>query len=258
MIRKPKGIRTYSTARDRYLKPTIANFLKQEFSGYFGPIVRENIADALVEIFLKNVPQIDTMQHGQLFWNALDKTTRADSPKRKYIPVILTIVHPNDIALFEKEVPIKKIRQQVMARIINEAYQQGGILSTRDLSLIMSCNDAGLSALRSQYETENNIILPHTGVIHDMGSTITHKVMIVYKYVVEKKSSQIVAKETNHSQRAVDHYIKDFYRVKVLFDLQKDVDFIYLTTKIAKHVIVQYIKIINTLYNDKQNDRISS
>jgi hypothetical protein len=253
MIRRPKGIRKYCTAYDRYLKPGIVNFFKQEFSGYFGPIVRDNIADALIDIFKKNVPLTDTIQHGQLFWNALDKTTRADSPKRKYKPVILTMVHPDDIALFEKEVPIKKIRQQIISRIIKEAYQQGGILSNRDLSLIMSSNDSVTSALRAQYETENKIILPHTGVIHDMGSTITHKVMIVEKYVIEKKSSQIVAKETKHSQKAVDHYINDFYRVKTLFDLKKDVDFIHLTTKISKHVVLQYIKIINTLYNDKQN-----
>jgi hypothetical protein len=247
------GIRAYHTAYDRYLKPAIVKFFKQEFSGYFGPVVRENIADALIDIFQKNVPQKDTIQHGQLFWNALDKNTRADSPKRRYVPVILTMVHPDDIALFEKEESIKKIRQQVMSRIIKEAYIQGGILSMRDISLLMSCSYSTLSAIRLKYEIENNVILPHTGVIHDMGSTVTHKVMIVYKHVVDKKSSIIVAKETNHSQKAVDHYINDFYRVKTLFELKKDVDFIHVVTKIAKYVIVQYIDIINLINTDKQN-----
>jgi hypothetical protein len=253
MIRKSKHIRNYHPAYDRYLKPAITNFFRQEFSGYFGPVVRENIADAIIDIFKENVPQTDTLQHGQLFWNALDKYTRADSPKRLYKPVILTVVHPDDIALFEKNSSIVNIRQQVMARIIKEAYAQGGILSMRDLSLIMTCKESHLSMQRIMYEHDNNIILPHTGVIHDMGSTVSHKVMIVYKHVVEKKASNIIALETNHSQKAVDHYINDFHRVKTLFDLNKDIDFIHITTKIAKYVIVQYIDIINLTTKNEQN-----
>jgi hypothetical protein len=114
----------------------------------------------------------------------------------------------------------------------------------RDLSLILATSDTILSVARYEYEKEHNTVLPHTGVIHDMGSTLTHKAIIVYKYIVEKKPANIVAIETNHSQKAVDHYINDFFRVKTLVDNNKDIDFINLTTKIAKHVIVQYIDII--------------
>ena len=78
-----------------------------------------------------------------------------------------------------------------------------------------------------------------------MGSTITHKKMIVYKYVIEKKASNIIARETNHSQRAVDNYIRDYNRVKTLLDENKDLNFIHLTTRIAKNVIIQYQEIYN-------------
>ena len=92
-------------------------------------------------------------------------------------------------------------------------------------------------------EQEHKTVLPHTGVLHDMGSTITHKVQIVLKHVVEKKAPNIVARETNHSQRAVDHYIRDYYRVKTLHNDNKDVDYIHTTTNISKTVINQYLKI---------------
>ncbi|MDL2228414.1 DUF1670 domain-containing protein [Bacteroidales bacterium OttesenSCG-928-K03] len=251
MNRQPDGIRKYHTAYDRFLKPAIVNFFEREFSGYFGPIVRENISDALIEIFEKNAPQKDTIKHGQMLWNALDKYTRADSPKRRYKPVVLTLVAQEDIKLFEKQTPVRKIKKQVMARIIREAYQQGGILSNRDCSLILSSNAAHLSTLRSEYEKENKTILPHTGVIHDMGSTITHKVMIVFKHVVEKKATNIVARETNHSQKAVDRYINDYYRVKTLIDDNKDINYIHLATNIAKHVILQYQDIINQYVKER-------
>ena len=251
MLRQPDGIRKYRTAHDRFLKPAIVNFFKREFSGYFGPIVRQNIADALIDIFEKNAPQVDRIKHGQILWNALDKNTRADSPNRRYVPVVLSLVTNEDIALFEKEKPSKEIRKQLIARIILEAYKQGGILSTRDISLIMATNADSISRLRMEYETENKTVLPHTGVIHDMGSTITHKVQIVYKHVVEKKSTNTVARETNHSQKAVDHYINDYNRVKALVDDKKNIDFIHLATNIAKPVIIQYQNIINNYVKDR-------
>ena len=69
--------------------------------------------------------------------------------------------------------------------------------------------------------------------------------MIVYKYVIEKKATNIIALETNHSQRAVDHYIRDYNRVKTLLEDHKDLDFIHLATRIAKPVILQYQAIFN-------------
>lgn len=251
MIRKPDALRKYQPANDRFLKPAIVNFFAREFSGYFGPIVRENIADALMDLFEKNVPQTNHLKHGQILWNALDKNTRADSPNRKYVPVKLSVVTNEDIALFEKEKSIKQIRKQIIARIIREAYAQGGILSMRDISLMLATHQSYISQARIEYEQENKTVLPHVGVIHDMGSTLTHKVQIVYKYVVEKKSSNLVARETNHSQKAVDHYINDYNRVKALVDDKKDINFIHLATKIAKPVILQYQSIINNYVKDR-------
>jgi hypothetical protein len=132
-----------------------------------------------------------------------------------------------------------------MARMFREAYQQGAVLSTRDLSLLLVTDGGYLSQLRIAYEQEHQTVLPHTGVLHDMGTTITHKRLIVYKHIVEKKDPAVVAKETNHSQLAVDKYIKDYHRVKTLADDNKDVQFIHHTTNIARHVINQYLQIIN-------------
>jgi predicted DNA-binding transcriptional regulator len=222
----------------------IVNFLVHELR-YLGPVTAANVADELIRIFEENVPQTDRLKHGQILWNALDKNTRGDSKNRKYKSVILSVVTDEEVTMFENGKPIREIRKQIIARIIREAYQQGGILSTRDVALILSKDSASISQERIQYETENQTVLPHTGVLHDMGSTLTHKPIIVYKYLVEKKETNIIALETNHSQRAVDHYIKDFNRVKILLDDNKNVQFIHMATKIAKPVIKQYQNIYN-------------
>lgn len=250
MIKTDDRIKRYNSAHNRHLKPVIVDFFAKEFEGFFGPVVRENIAEALIKLFEDNCPEIKRVKHGQMVWNALDAKTRGDSPKRRYKTVILTIVSDQEISMFEKGISINSIREEVIARIIKEAYQQGGILSMRDIGLIMMIHPAQASSLRISYEKENKVILPHTGALHDMGSTITHKNQIIYKHVVEKKDPTKVANETNHTQQAVDRYIKDFYRVKTLIDDQKDIEYINLVTNIAKPVIIQYQKLIEDYVKD--------
>lgn len=251
MIPTASSVKHYSSAHDRFLKPAIVNFFAREFSGAFGPIVRENIADALIDLFNSLCPESSRLKPGQIVWNALDKRTRADSERRRYKPVILSLVTDDDVSMFEKGLSVATIRKNVMARMIREAYQQGAVLSTRDLSLLMVSSAAYLSQLRIEYEKEHKTILPHTGVIHDMGTTLTHKRIIVYKHVVEKKDPSIVAKETNHSQMAVDKYLKDFNRIKTLVKDNKDLDFIHHTTNIARPVIKQYLQIINNYVKER-------
>ena len=217
----------------------------------FGPVVRENIADALIDLFNSLCPESTRLKPGQIVWNALDKGTRADSEKRRYKPVILSLVTDAEVLMFEKGTSVSTTRKNVMARMIREAYQQGAVLSTRDLSLLLVSSASYLSKLRIEYENDQKTILPHTGVIHDMGTTLTHKRIIIYKHVVEKKDPSIVARETNHSQPAVDKYLKDFNRVKTLANDDKDLNFIHHTTNISKPVIKQYLQIINDYVKER-------
>lgn len=251
MIPKTFSVKKYNSAHDRFLKPAIVNFFKREFNGLFGPIVRENIADALIDLFNSLCPESSRLKPGQIIWNALDKHTRGDSDNRRYQPVILTLVDDDDVTMFEKGSSIKTIRKNVMARMIREAYKQDAVLSTRDLSLLLVNDASYISNNRIEYEEEHQKVLPHAGVIHDMGSTLTHKRIIIYKYVVEKKDPSVIARETNHSQPAVDRYLKDFNRVKTLVNDKKDINFIHHTTNIAKPVVNQYLQIINNYVKER-------
>jgi hypothetical protein len=251
MIPNTSSVKHYSSAHDRFLKPAVVNFFEREFCGMFGPVVRENIADALIGLFNSICPELTRLKPGQIIWNALDKRTRADSGKRRYKPVILSLVTDDEVSMFEKGTTISAIRKSVIARMIREAYAQDAVLSTRDLSLLLVSSASYLSRLRIEYEKEYRTVLPHTGVIHDMGTTLTHKNAIIYKHVVEKKDPTVIARETNHSQNAVDKYLKDFSRVKTLVNDNKDINFIHHTTNIARPVIKQYLQIINNYVKER-------
>ena len=253
MLAKPDCVKRYRSAQERFLRPVLMNFFRREFPKLFGPVIRGKLADELIRLFERNCPQSSTLRPGQVLWNALDKHTRGDSPNRKFVPVILSMVTCDDIDQLVKGARPSVIAGDAIARIITEAYQQGGILSSRDIALLTLRSTSSVSQKRLHYERNHNLSLPHTGALHDMGSTVTHKAMIVQKIILEKKDPSVAAKESHHSQRAVDRYLKDYHRVKTLHDINKDILFIHQVTGIARHVVKQYIDIIQHEQNSTSN-----
>ncbi|SDL65090.1 DUF1670 domain-containing protein, partial [Halarsenatibacter silvermanii] len=63
-----------------------------------------------------------------------------------------------------------------------------------------------------------------------------------------------IARKTNHSQQAVDRYIKDYERVKFLVRRGIEPAQIQHMTGRGKSVIEQYIEIIEHYHPDNGND----
>lgn len=245
MLPVSEDSKRYKSAHKRFLKPAIENFFKTEFTKSFGPNVRSFIADELINIFNANNRDTNSIKPGQVLWNAIHKDTRADSGNMKLVPVVLTLVNDDDISKLENGLKVSEHRQNVVARMLNEAYEQDALLSMRDVGLLLAINGSIASSIRKSYEKKNGVELPHPGNLQDMGSCLTHKYQIIYKYIVEKKDPLDVARETNHTIKAVDNYLKDFNRVKTLFLDGKDPDYIHLVTKMSLNLIAQYVNIIN-------------
>ena len=245
MLPIPDASKRYKSAHKRFLKPVIENFFKTEFAKSFGPNVRSFIADELIKIFKENNRDTNSLKPGQVLWNAIHKDTKSGSYNMKLVPVILTLVSDDDISKLENGLMVSEHKQNVIARILKEAYSQGALLSMRDVSLLLAITASSASEVRRKYEKKHNVNLPHPGNLQDMGSCLTHKYQIIYKCVVEKKDPLIAAKETNHTVMAVDRYLKDFNRVKTLYLDHKDKDYIHLVTKLSLNLIAQYVNIIN-------------
>lgn len=243
MLATPYGISQYSSAKQRFFKPSVVRLLMQSFPAFFGKRIAEKFAQELIELFEHLHPERDFLKPGQIFWNALDKNTRADSPNRRFVPVTITLVNEQDIELLTQGKLHSEVRQLAMARMFKEVYEQGGLLSSRDLALLTLANPKTISRARIKFEKQMGIPLPHPGVLHDVGPCVTHKRQIVYKVIVEKQDPAMVAQQTNHSQPAVDRYLQDYHRVKTVFQTKEDIAYIHLVTNISKNVIKQYIEL---------------
>lgn len=237
-------IKKYQASKERFFKSALENFFATELPKHFGPVMRENLANEIIKLFEQLNPDIQRLKPGQVLWNALDKDTRGDSSKRRYVPVILTVIDENDVNQLVEGVYMSTIAQNSIARMTEEAYNQGGILSMRDIGLLTLRQTTSVSSIRKKYEAKHNKSLPHTGNMHDMGSCVSHKESIVKKVVLEKKDPAVVANETKHTQNAVDRYLNDFNRVRSLYQLEDDIERISSITGIAKYVVNQYLEIL--------------
>ena len=133
MIKAPDSVKRYQSAKSPFFKPVIMNFLARECPRFFGPTMREKLTDEIIRIFEAIAPEHSRMKPGQVLWNALDQNTRGDSPSRRYMPVVLTLICEEDIEQLTQDMPMKEVAQNSVARMTREAYEQGGILSSRTL-----------------------------------------------------------------------------------------------------------------------------
>jgi hypothetical protein len=181
----------------------------------------------------KAMPEKDHVKPGQVVWTAIDKTTRPDSPNRKFVPVVFTLVDENDIEELLKGTSKREVAENAIARITKEVYQQGALLSMRDVGLLAWRTDSYVSILRKAYEKRQNTTLPHAGSLQDMGTCITHKGTIVRKVIIEKKDPMQAARRPSYAEscRKLSQRLQESSN---LLQTNPDIEFISQATAINK------------------------
>jgi hypothetical protein len=244
MIDKPQSQKHFGSAHKRFLRASIEDFLKSQFPVFFGSWIRQKAAEKIVALIEQQLPSRDHLRPGQCLWNAVAIETRPDSPNCRLVPVILTLVDPSDVEELAAGTRMSAIARKAIARMCREAFEQGALLSMRDIGLLVGRPNTSISVMRKQWEAEHETSLPHVETIQDFGTCISHKAVIIRKVVYEGKDPRKVADETKHSQRAVDRYLKDFHRVRTCYEHSQDIEFVTRTTGLSKHLVNQYISII--------------
>lgn len=244
MIAPSSATKHYSSARHRFLEAAIARFLDESFPRFFGPEIRQRMAVKLIELFEQQAPDTTTLRPGQCLWNAVAIETRADHPRCRLVPVVLTLVDDTDVARLAAGETLTAVAQDATARVLQEAYAQGALLSMRDLALLTWRRDSTVGCFRQAWEHRHAQVLPHPGSLQDMGTCLTHKVAIVVQVVYEHQDPRQVARATHHSQQAVDRYLRDFHRVRTCAQQHPDKAFICQVTGMSPRLVQEYLDII--------------
>jgi hypothetical protein len=207
----------YRPQAGKTLREALRNFIRREFPRLGGPWVIELFVDKLLQVVEHYYIQRDKLQPGQTLWSAVAVDEAPGYRKAIYatrqVPVVLTLANQDDIAAIRQGHSWSEIFQSRLVRVMKEAHTQGGLLTSSDLSVLFHHSHSRVAELIRAYETQTGEVVPRRGNLHDMGRTVTHKRIICHKAFLEGKTTDVIARETNHSPEAVDHYLLDFSRV---------------------------------------------
>ena len=193
------------------------------------------------------LPEERYLRYGQLVWMAVPIDEYPEKGKSivktRMKPIILTYLATEDIEAFRNELTSRQLRINRLVRWCHQAYDQGALLTHLDLAVLLNVCDAVVNDYVKEWQKSSGELLPTRGNIHDLSGAITHKKEMVTLYLQGYLTPSIAAK-TKHSKEAVDRYIRDYERVKVVRAATADIDTISQILRLSKRVITQYLDLI--------------
>ena len=235
----PMAYKTYETA--------LFKLIEAEFGYIGGPDVINLFVKKITELNEKYYVDKNSIKPGQMLWLAVEKNEKQSYGKRmkdnKLVPVILTLITPEDIEDYASGKKPKNLRAKFLSRIYNEAYDQGGVLSEPDGAILLRISRSMVSKCILDYEKDYGVMIPRSGNIRDMGRTLTHKVMAIRNY---KKNIPTPdnARMIKHSPDDVDRYIKNHMRIELLHKRgHSDVEIAFITG-LGVSLVREYMEII--------------
>jgi len=251
MIEKERA--HYLSMGKRNFKQAVMHLLETEYKIIGSHKVIQMIAEDIEDLAKKFFPF--SASPGTLIWSTTSRSEKKVSYGKKAEDQKTCIVK---LPFLTQEDIEKRVRphsrqegllQEVerMIRMIKATFSQGGLLSIAEIATIM---DRGLTTTQrklSEYQREKGEVLPLKGNMLDQGSSPTHKRIVIHLY--EKKiAPPDIARQTRHSLDAVDRYISDYERVKML--IQKGIGVREISQLIGRGLstVKQYQRIA-TLYH---------
>jgi len=105
--------------------------------------------------------------------------------------------------------------------------------------------------LIAQYEKDHDCILPRRGTVHDMGRSVTHKVQICRKKLLEGKETPDIAKECFHSPMSVDKYLLDLHRINFCRKKGMSKEEICFSIQRSATLVEEYLKLIKEIEHER-------
>jgi len=230
-------------------KSALDLFLTEQVPQLGGSLTRKPIIEAIIAMFELYYPATERMKMGQMVWMAIAESETAGYGKSldkcKQQPVIVDVINDTDIDDLLSGISKMERTKKVAVRLFNQAYEQKGVFTHGDVGSILRLSPGTISKYVVAYEKETGIVVPRRGNIHDMGPTLTHKVMICTKMFREGKTVEQTARETNHSEAAVVRYGNDFRRVLACRKDNLDLDKTAFATGLSKSLVKQYLDMMN-------------
>jgi hypothetical protein len=255
----------YESIPKRNYFNAIVKLLEEEYKMVGSHKVIKMIAEDIEQLHKEFYPEIERRSMGQIVW----QTTAATEKKPSYgkraedyrvKTVILPLVTKEDIeqrmrSFYGKESYKKQEERdiEVMARLVNSAYEQGGLLSGAEISVLINRSLTTIGRYIAKYHKTHKDILPTKGMILDQGSKPTHKASIINLY--EQGYPEIdIARITNHTIESVGRYIKSYKNIKLLMEKGFNLMEMVRVSGMGRSTIIQYRELVELYHPELRDD----
>ncbi|MCB0120978.1 MAG: DUF1670 domain-containing protein [Caldilineaceae bacterium] len=242
-----------SNPESRWAKRSVEQQLFYKFMNEYGYERGPVVARAIVTDILALIDQLygDKLPPRSVLWPAvtIKNGTSGKSPDvRELIPVELQLVTDEEVALLNdqklrsKRIAHRTFNQHRFVRWCQDTFEQGGVMTCLDLSLLSGMVESQVAKLIRDYEEEHHTTIPIRATVHDTGPAVTHKAEVIRRYL-RGQSPADIAHELTHSQQAVDIYIKDYETTRQLVQ-HFDISEIPRISRRSKALVLEHVKLI--------------
>lgn len=230
--------------------------------------VLQMLADDIVELHKEFYPESEQRGMGWIVWS----TTSADCKKPSYgkkaedykiKTVVLPLITQEDVEARMVGESAKKdgkfIKQQerdleVMVRLIKSAYEQGGILSGAELSVLLNRSLTTIGRYLKEYHQTHQDMLPTKGNLLDQGSSPSHKGVVIDLY--EQGYPEIdIARLTTHDIESVGRYIKTYKNIRLMLDKGLSLMEMVRVTGKGRSTIIKYRELVYLYHPELKNEK---
>ncbi len=241
----------------RLKSKSLKELLLYRFFNHYGYDKGQVTAHAIIEDILGLIDEYflvtsldDDLHHlhyGQLVWMAVPVDEYPGRAKplsaTRMKPVVLSFITESDIDHIAHGFDSMSLRKKRLTRWVDEAFDQGALLTQLDLAILLGVCDSVVSKYVREIQQQGRL-LPTRGNMQDLSGAITHKREIITLYL-ERYLTPEIAAQTQHSKEAVDRYIADYHRVEILWKHGiTSLDEISRLSRLSKRVAQQYVDLL--------------
>jgi hypothetical protein len=128
-------------------------------------------------------------------------------------------VTDEDLSALECGEKYATVRRRRHARLLEQAFDQGGVLAQGDLTALTLTNCRTVGRDIASAREDENCFLPYRGSVQDVGGTLTHKVEVIRLFeagYLEPEICQMLP--IVHDLPAVENYVQSYKNVMKLLD----------------------------------------
>ncbi len=220
-------INPYASIEKRTFQAALIHLLETEYrivgSHRILKVLAEDV-EGLVEQFY---PKAERLHSGDLIWTCTGDEGQKAQPGKpteayKTVTVVLPLLGPEEVHAHMVRCGRDQAAQRVQARhqrqiqrLVTAAAAQGGLLTVAELSVILGISLERVHKAVVAIEAETGKPLPLKGYKMDQGSRPTHKGEVIRLHE-QGLAAPDVARESGHTLKSVERYLKDYERVCLL------------------------------------------